>query len=94
MGESSPGTVPSYENPLKVRVAVKPLFWTITAGVSNSPFESFPGVVIGDGEEVFRCSPVVYGQSDDVCLGGEGGDAVVVDGREGGAEAKCAAVDV
>lgn len=94
MGESTPSTVPSYENPLKVRVLVKPLFRTLTAGVSDGPLESFPGVVIGDGEEVLRCSTVVYGQSDDVCLGGEGADVVVVDGREGGHEAKCSAVDV
>ncbi|MED6120091.1 hypothetical protein PIB30_017718 [Stylosanthes scabra] len=90
------GAVSGEEHAGEVGVVVEPGLRAaaVCGGVRGGPLDGFPGVVVCDGEGVFRCEAVVDGDNDGVGLGGECVEVAVVGGVEGGADAEGAAVDV
>lgn len=60
----------------------------------NGPLDRGPGIVIGDGERVFRGSSVINRENDNFGFGSEGVEVVVVRGRGGGFDAETTAMEV
>lgn len=62
--------------------------------MGGNPFEGGPGIFKGCGKRVLWGEPVLDGDGDDICLGGDEVEVAVVEEGEGGYEAESAAVKV
>jgi len=63
------GTVPSEKHLPEISVAVEGLLRAVSVQMGRHPLERSPGILVGDGNGVFRGSSVVNRHSNDVGLG-------------------------
>lgn len=95
MGDVGTGAVAGEEDAVEVSVLGKPrLGAAASGGMGGDPLGGGPGVIIRGGERVLRGSAVLDGDGEDLGLGDEGVEVVVVGWGKGRLNDEAAAMEV